>query len=113
MLKIISHIKDVVKGKASLFRPRSSKWPDLRKSFLKSHPECAACGSKEFLEVHHIKSFRLNPELELDPKNLITLCDKPGPDNHHMYIGHLGNFKQENPNVRTDTKKFRKSLKQP
>lgn len=110
MIKLIKHISDVVKGKTSLFKPRSSKWPALRKSFIEAHPECSACGSKEFLEVHHIKSFKLHPDLELDPKNLIVLCDRPGPDNHHMYIGHLGNFKQENPNVVTDARKIRKSL---
>jgi hypothetical protein len=111
MIKLITHISDVVKGKASLFRPRSSKWPALRKSFLESHPECAACGSKEDLEVHHVKSFHLNPDLELDPKNLITLCDKPGPDNHHMRVGHLNNWRLENPNVITDARKIRNSLK--
>jgi 5-methylcytosine-specific restriction protein A len=111
MIRIINHVSDVVKGKASLFRPRSSKWPSLRKHFLETHPECAACGSKEFLEVHHVKSFHLNPDLELDPNNLIVLCDKPGPDNHHLKIGHLNNFKQENPNVRSDAKKFKEYLK--
>lgn len=103
-----NHILDVIKGKAPLFRPRSSKWAKLRKSFLQSNSECAACGSKEFLEVHHIKSFHRNPELELDITNLIVLCDKPGPDNHHLYIGHLGNFKQENPNVITDAERHLK-----
>jgi 5-methylcytosine-specific restriction endonuclease McrA len=102
---IISHVKDVVKGKAKLFSRRSSKWPSLRKSFLETHGSCAACGCTEHLEVHHIEPFHENPSLELDSNNLITLCDKPGKDNCHLEIGHLGSFKKKNPNVREEASK--------
>jgi 5-methylcytosine-specific restriction endonuclease McrA len=101
---LINHLKEVIKGKATLFRPRSKKWSAFRKSFLVSNPICAACGETNHLEVHHIKPFKTHPELELDETNLITLCDKPGPDNHHLTIGHLGSFKKENPNVVEDAK---------
>lgn len=104
MSKILSHIKDVAKGKAKLFKRRSSKWPALRKSFLEANPTCAACGCSTDLEVHHIKPYHKNPELELDPSNLIVLCDRPGPENHHLTVGHLGNFRKENPEVVDDAR---------
>jgi 5-methylcytosine-specific restriction enzyme A len=103
---VISHLKDVAKGKAKLLKRRSSKWPALRKAFLSANPTCAACGHTSDLEVHHILPYHENPELELDPNNLITLCDRPGPDNHHLTVGHLGDFKSKNPNVREDAAKL-------
>jgi len=105
---IIGHVKDVIKGKTKLFSKRSSKWPSLRKSFLKTYSSCAACGCTEFLEVHHIEPFHENPTLELDVNNLITLCDKPGKDNCHLKFGHFGSFKNKNLNVREDAEKHLK-----
>jgi 5-methylcytosine-specific restriction endonuclease McrA len=102
---MIGHVKDVIKGKAKLFSKRSSRWPSLRKSYLETNNSCAACGCTEFLEVHHIEPFHENPSLELEASNLITLCDKPGKDNCHLEIGHLGSFKSKNPNVREDAAK--------
>jgi len=109
---IISHVKDVVKGKAKLFSRRSPKWPSLRKSFLETHGSCAACGCTEFLEVHHIEPFHENPFLELSMDNLITLCDKPGKDNCHLTVGHLGSFRKKNLSVREDAEKLLKSKKE-
>lgn len=92
--------------------PRSSSWPSVRRNFVLSNPDCAACGSNENLNVHHIKPFHENPELELDPSNLITLCRK-----HHFRIGHDpdGPWKPKkpswvlsNPNVREDCERWRK-----
>ena len=40
------------------------------------------------------------PQLELDPNNLITLC--MGKLECHLQLGHLGNFKFYNPNIRKD-----------
>jgi hypothetical protein len=43
--------------------------------------------------------------MELDPNNLITLCEpdglaaKPGHNNCHFHIGHLGNWFNYNRNV--------------
>jgi len=99
---MLSHIKDIFQGKTRLFKKRSSKWPALRKSFLEENGSCAACGCTEYLEVHHVKPFHEHPKLELDKTNLITLCDKPGKENCHLEIGHLGNFKKDNPSVRED-----------
>ena len=59
-----------------------------------------ACGSSKNLNVHHCKPFHLDPALELDPANLITLC--MDTKECHLHIGHGGSFKQYNPNVRKD-----------
>lgn len=106
----IKHLKDVWKGKTKLLSKRSSKWPAVRKTFLENHNSCAACGGTEYLEVHHIEPFHEKPELELDSNNFITLCDKPGKDNCHLEVGHLGNFRNSNPHVREDAaEKLKKS----
>jgi outer membrane murein-binding lipoprotein Lpp len=84
---------------------RSSKWSAVRRAFLKIHPECEACGSRDELNVHHIKPFNVAPELELDPTNLITLCRK-----HHFEVGHLGNWRSANATVRQDAAKIRIGL---
>lgn len=77
---------------------RSSKWPKVEHEFLSSYPDCAACGGRERLNVHHKLPFHLHHELELDPKNLITLC--MGKDKHcHLLIGHGDNFKAFVPEV--------------
>jgi hypothetical protein len=76
--------------------PRSSKWPAVRNAYIKAHPTCAACGRKA-TEVHHILPFHDHPELELDPDNLIALCDRD-----HLLLGHLDSWLSWNPNVRTD-----------
>ena len=83
---------------------RSSKWPRVRKEHIEKYPACALCGSKELVEVHHKKPFHLFPELELDPKNLITLCES-GKNGIvcHRAIGHLGNYRSYNAEVEKDT----------
>ena len=81
-------------------RPRSDKWPEVRKAHLKEEPVCQWCGGSEKLQVHHIAPFHLHPELELDDINLITLCEEgPGRD-CHLTHGHLGNFFDFNPAIR-------------
>lgn len=80
---------------------RSPEWPAVRKAFLEKHPVCAACGKTKLigLQVHHKKPFHLFPDLELEPSNLMTLCDDP---QCHLLIGHLDNFKSYNPTAETD-----------
>lgn len=56
---------------------RSPQWKTVRKHFLEGKT-CAACGTTDNLEAHHKKPFHVHPELELDPSNLIALCEKPG-----------------------------------
>lgn len=84
---------------------RSGSWPRVRAEFLKAHPTCAACGRRDRLEVHHVEPFSRSPEKELDPNNLITLCDGPGAHCHYM-IGHLCSWKSFNPDVRADAARY-------
>jgi 5-methylcytosine-specific restriction endonuclease McrA len=87
---------------------RSPEWESVARAHLQIEPACMACGYKgKGLQVHHIKPFHLFPELELDPNNLITLCEIKGRD-HHLLIGHLDNWESYNLNVRTDVKRFHK-----
>jgi 5-methylcytosine-specific restriction endonuclease McrA len=85
---------------------RSPEWPRVAHEHLSIEPACAACGHRgQGLQVHHIKPFHLFPELELDPNNLITLCELKGRD-HHLLLGHLDDWESYNPNVRRDVKRF-------
>lgn len=88
---------------------RSGKWPRVRREFLKLHPVCACCGRKTGLEVHHVVPFHLcillgRPDLELDARNLMTLCET---DQHHLLVGHLGSFDSYAPYVARDVRTFR------
>jgi hypothetical protein len=56
------------------------------------------------LEVHHIRDFCREPELELAPENLITLCG--GATRCHFVFGHLGNWQSINPCVVGDAEHF-------
>ena len=85
---------------------RSPEWPRVAREHLLREPTCQVCGYKgQGLQVHHIKPFHLHPKLELDPENLITLCEIKGRD-HHLLIGHLDDWESFNVNVRRDTKVF-------
>lgn len=84
---------------------RSPEWDSVRDAHLEKFEECAACGSKKSLQVHHIKPFHLYPELELDPANLVTLCMDEW--DCHLDLGHGGSFKAYNPEVLRDAKEFR------
>jgi len=81
--------------------PRSPLWPKVRAAHLKLFPTCAVCGwaGQEELQVHHCMPFSQNPALELDPGNLITLCQK---HSCHLLFGHLCSFKSWNAQVRED-----------
>jgi hypothetical protein len=86
---------------------RNPKWPTVRKYHLKANPACAVCGGKEVLEVHHKLPFHLNPTLELDPDNLITLCEsKKNGVTCHLFFGHCGDYKSFNKNVEEDAKSW-------
>jgi hypothetical protein len=58
-------------------------------------PTCQFCGGNRVPEVHHIEDFADHPDLELDPSNLITLCE--GPPECHLRVGHMGNWHTINP----------------
>ncbi|HEY3993606.1 MAG TPA: HNH endonuclease [Ktedonobacteraceae bacterium] len=87
---------------------RSPEWPAVAHAHLAKEPACRVCGHRgQGLQVHHIKPFHLYPDLELDPNNLITLCELKGRD-HHLLIGHLDDWESYNPQVRTDVDKYHK-----
>src|SRR5215471_8414150 len=82
---------------------RSSKWPEVEREFRETHPRCAACGATDQLNVHHMFPFHFvvicgRPDLELDPRNLITLCTKH-THQHHLLLGHLDDYESYNPQV--------------
>lgn len=91
---------------------RSSQWPRVRALHLEREPACAACGSKEDLNVHHILPFHLHPELEADDGtngldgNLITLCRRC-----HLFLGHCDSWQHGwNENAREDATLLRSRI---
>jgi 5-methylcytosine-specific restriction endonuclease McrA len=87
-------------------KARSPEWPRVAHEHLLHEPACVVCGHRgKGLQVHHIKPFHLYPELELDPHNLITLCEVKGRD-HHLLVGHLDDWESYNLNVRDDTRRY-------
>ncbi len=88
--------------------PRSPEWPRVERAHLLKQPHCMCCkpgtNTRAGLQVHHIFPFHYcialgRPDLELDDRNLITLCEdeagKPG-QNHHLLVGHLDDFQSSN-----------------
>lgn len=99
MQRLIHAVRLLKAATRKIGEKRSSLWPTVEKHFLTANPTCAACGSSKRLNVHHKRPFHLDPALELDTANLITLCmDK----DCHLLIGHGDNFKAYNPNVEQD-----------
>jgi len=89
---------------------RSPKWAGVRRDFLKGKG-CAVCGSTAKLEAHHKMPFHLDESKELDPANLIALCESEKYLNCHLFVGHLANFKSYNPDVEKDAKLWADKLK--
>lgn len=108
---MLTHLRDVVQGKTTLKVKRSSKWPVVRAKHLQQFPYCAVCNGNKKLEVHHIKPFNSNPDLELDQNNLVTLCEsnKKGV-RCHLFVGHCGNYKWINPDVLKDAKYWNEKI---
>jgi len=91
-------------------RARSPQWHKVEMEQLTKFPTCLACGAAGPLQAHHIYAFHIcvdlgRPDLELDLRNLITLCQteagRPAQD-HHLLIGHLDDFESFNPDARSD-----------
>ncbi len=97
---------------------RSPEWPDAARHHLQLQPTCMACRpgmhSQSKVQVHHIFPFHYcvalgRPDLELDQRNLITLCEEEAghpAENHHLLIGHLDDFRSSNLEVITDAQLF-------
>lgn len=111
-MPVIKHLIDAAKGKHPITAARSGHWPTVRKEHLEAHPACEVCGGLEKLEVHHIHPFHLHPDLELNPNNLVTLCEVDPLLNCHRIFGHLDNFRGWNPDVIEDAKDWRKKFQQ-
>ena len=88
---------------------RSPEWRNVRDEHLKKNPTCAACGSAIKLQVHHKMPFHVNPHLELDENNFITLC--MDENECHLEIGHGDLWKCYNPRVEQDAKRYMSSDK--
>jgi hypothetical protein len=93
----------------SLANPRSKMWKKVRDEHLRNNPECAVCGRRENLVPHHVVPVHEDPSLELDPDNLITLCEGPA-FNCHLFFGHLRNWSSSNPTVRKDAEEWRRRI---
>ena len=65
----------------------------MRSIHLRRQPYCQFCGRTDGLEVHHIIPFHVEPKLELEADNLITLCEK----SCHFIVGHFSDWTLYNP----------------
>jgi len=85
---------------------RSNRWRTVMHAHLRLQPICLACGVKHRsikVNVHHRFPFHYvlavgRPDLELDQRNLYTMCVEHDEE-HHLLIGHLGNYESYNPNL--------------
>lgn len=95
---------------------RSPHWHSIEMAFKKANPHCEGCGSTVNIQVHHRIAFHFvialgRPDLELDFRNLISLCETEKDvvaNNCHLDIGHLQDFKSFNQHVGDDVKLFHK-----
>lgn len=94
--------------KKSSISLRSEKWPSIEKDIINKYKCCAACGSIQHLQVHHIQPFHLHPELELQESNLIILC--MSENECHLRIGHGDLFRAYNPLLMKDINDLRLQL---
>jgi len=101
---MISNLIDQLKGKIPFGSKRSNHWPSVRAEHLKKNPTCSVCGGTKKIEVHHIRPFHVDPSLELDESNLVSLCEGQKSINCHLVFGHLGNFKSFNVDVVSNAK---------
>ncbi len=64
-------------------------------------------GGTKKVEVHHIQPFHIRPDLELDPSNLLTLCEaKRYGVNCHLAWGHAGDYRAVNTDVERDAERW-------
>lgn len=110
-MRVWEILKDRIQGKAQPGQRRSSRWRKVRAAHIAKQPRCQVCGRTKKTEVHHQISFSIAPDLELNPDNLITLCEnKKNGINCHLLIGHLGNYRRINVSVLADSAYWRMRL---
>jgi len=102
----IARVKAAHRRERTKASSRSPKWAYFRTKLLVKHRAagkgCEACGSKVGLQLHHIVPFNVNPKRELDPTNIIVLCEFVGGLECHELLGHGDNWKRYNPRIRED-----------
>ena len=96
-LRVKQYVKDVYRGVPT---KRSPQWQTVRWKHFIIEPRCQFCGSTLNPECHHIQPFHKHPELELEPSNLITLCEDKAMC--HLKRGHLGSYKNSNVTIREE-----------
>lgn len=96
-----SHVREHTKG-------RSPRWRSVRRRWLERHPECACCGRRTSPQVHHVTPFEVDPSLELEDSNLLTLDESLGGLSCHFALAHGGSWIHFNPNVREDAAEIRR-----
>ena len=89
---------------------RSPKWPALRDAHLRRFPACAVCGSRVSVVPHHIIPVHLDSSQELDPENLLSLCEG-ATVNCHLLFGHCRSWSSYNPNVVFDAATWREKIR--
>jgi hypothetical protein len=94
----------------ALGTPRSPKWKRLRDDHIRRNPACIVCGNTKNIVPHHIVPVHQNPERELDPENLVSLCEGD-TFNCHLFFGHLRNWSKHNPNVVEDARVWREKTR--
>ncbi len=111
-MNLFEQLKDRIQGKAPKGARRSSNWKKVKQTHLEANPKCAICESTHVLEVHHLIPFHIAPDKELDPDNLITLCEnKKYGINCHLLVGHLGNYRRVNLSCKLDSMLWNMKLK--
>jgi hypothetical protein len=97
---------------------RSPDWSRAKKAHLAKQANCIACVAQPKglarvvthlfrpVDVHHIIPLHVCgviglPRLELDARNLVTLCGA-----HHLVLGHLGDYASYNPVVKFHVIRF-------
>src|ERR1044072_9650298 len=105
--RLINLLSNVLLPEKTFGIKRSTKWRNIRDSFLKDNPHCSFCDTVKDLQVHHVLPVHLYPQLELEIPNLMTLCP-----HCHFIIGHFCNWYSYNITVREDCEKFRERVKQ-
>jgi hypothetical protein len=79
---------------------KTKEYRAAMRSYAKSHPNCEMTGLKPSFfgrnpDKHHYKSVSEYPEFACDTNNLVTLAR-----DIHFLLGHLGNWQDENVNLR-------------
>lgn len=85
---------------------RSPRWREVRAEHILKEPVCQACGKTAKLDVHHIVPVAIDKSRELDPENLITLCNQPC----HLVFGHFMSYYCYNSAVREMVAEYRAAL---